>query len=131
MMANIVDHNDITIADVIMAQAATAQIETFWESYESLDGSPAERLRQFLTESLEDPNELLDLARLTLADRSDKRAQHGLNLERLEALVTVVLTAASDPDANAEELRNLFLEFIGETLPELGSTRDLRENFGR
>ncbi|MFN5174784.1 MAG: hypothetical protein ACK5WY_05335 [Holosporaceae bacterium] len=124
------DHNDITLADVIMAQAVTVQIETFWENYENLEGSPVERLRQFLTESLEAPDELLDLARLTLADLSDKRAQHGLNLERLEALFMVVLTAA-DPDANVEALRNLFLEFIGETLPELGSTRDPRGNFGR
>ncbi len=119
MMANIVDHNDITLADVIVAQAVTAQIETFWKNYENLEGSPVERLHQFLTKSLKASDELLDLARLTLADISNEQAQHGLDPERLAALVTVVLTAALDPDANVVALRNLFLEFIGETLPEL------------
>ena len=128
-------HNDdITITDVIMAQAVRAQIEIFWENYEDLKGSPIERLRQFLTESLEAPDELLDLAGLTLADRSNEQAQHGLDPERLKALFVVVLAAAADPDANVEELRNLFLEFIGETLSKLGSVpneADLRGNLGR
>lgn len=121
MMANIVDHNDITLADVIMAQAVTAQIETFWENYENLEGSPVERLRQFLTESLEAPDALGDLSKLVLADRSSKDAKEDLDPERLEALFMVVLTAA-DPDANVEALRQMFLEIVDETLLKPEST---------
>jgi hypothetical protein len=135
MAVKVMTHNDdITLADVIMAQAVRAQIEILGENYESLDGSPVERLRQFLTESLEAPYELLELARLTLADRSNEQDQHGLDPKLLEALFVVVLAAAADPDANVEELRNLFLEFIGETLSKLGSVpneADLRGNLER
>jgi hypothetical protein len=125
------NNHDITVLDLLLANQVTSHVEAFLDGYDSLDGTPVEALKAYLTANFATPDVLLDLSSQTLADRTDYGAPHGFNLTKLETLFCIALTETQDPEANITELCQLFFSVVDETLQNWGASNNTNHLLGQ